>query len=93
MCIFEAVSDSLCDEDLFDFVSAGGLEFGEELSLSFDDFSIFSVSHELKVDSGFSAGDFELGFVDDGDFLFLVLAISHFCLWYCYYLQLNIKIL
>lgn len=80
LSVFEAVGDSLGDEKFLDFVSTGGLEFGYELALAFNDFGIFSISHEFKVDSGFGAGDFKLGFVNDGYFLFLGLCIAHLVL-------------
>ena len=51
LCVFKAVGDSFSDEELLDFVSTGGFEFEYELTLSFDDFSIFSISHEFEMDS------------------------------------------
>ncbi len=90
MGVFEAIGDSLGDEELLDFVSTGRLEFEDELALPLDDFGVFPVPHQFEMDSGFGACDFELGFVDDWDFLFLLLCVAHtfcYCNYFCNYIS------
>jgi hypothetical protein len=80
LSVFEAVGDSLGDEELLDFVTTGRLEFENELALSLDDLGVFPVPHQFEMDSGFGACHLELSLVDDRDFLFLLLCVAHsFC--------------
>ncbi len=77
MGVLQTISNSLGDKQLLDLVATVGLEFQYKLTLSLDDFSIFSVSHEFEVDSGLGTGHLELGLVYNGDFFFLMLCVAH----------------
>jgi hypothetical protein len=75
LSVFKGIDNSFCHENLFQFVSTLGLDFGSELFLSFDDLSIFSVSHQFKMELAFGGTDFDLDFGDSDEFLGLL--VSH----------------
>lgn len=75
LSVLQAVDNSFGNENLLCFVSAFGLDLGEQLFLALDDFVILTVSDEFKVNSSLEASDVDLVFGDSGYFLRLL--VSH----------------
>ena len=78
LSIFKSTDYPFSDEYFLDFVSAFGFDFGDELFLCLDDFSIFPISHEFKMELTFGGCDFDLNFADLIEFFRL------FCLAYAF---------
>ncbi len=81
------MDDPLSNQNFLSPVSVFGSDFGNEVLFSLDNFSVFAVSEELKVDFGLESGEVYLGLAHAGYGFGLL--VSHDILFHLKILQIE----